>query len=308
MQHAAPPLLTGTPRALDASEFDAVARSCGNRRHACVVLDARGAREGRIPCSSVPGSAWLPFDAQGRPPVFLMPARGRAIVVIGENAAAVASLCTELGWPAWWFEGEVDARWLQPGPPVGALWDIDPHLRAHLDRLPAPGQGPVLDLGSGSSREGVFLAQSGYRVLAVDRLPDALDLAHQRGAHHGVSIETLVRRVIHGDDLPPGPFAAVLLLRFLERGVLPGLKRVMAPGGWVLLRTFGRLDQGSRLPAASSAAPASAPGGPRRAARRIAPEEVAPLLGPGWDCVDGPRTEAAGGAVWTVVAARWEGQ
>lgn len=302
MQHAAPsPFPPGLPRALDASEFGAIVARCGERRHACTVLDLRGADKGQPCAPSVRGSAWVPFDARGRLPVALLPARGRPLALIGPRAEQVAEGMTEAGWPTWWFEGELRTSWLQPDAPTGALWDIDPHLRARLADLPHPDTGPVLDLGCGSSREGVFLAQAGYRVLAIDRLADALELARRRAAHHRVALQTQLLRVGRDVELPAGPFAAVLMFRFLERAVLPTLGRRMATGGLVLLRTFGQGAAGGALPVTGAK-------GPRRESRRIVPEQVAELLGRGWSFVDGPRAELEGDALWTVAAARWEGR
>lgn len=290
---------TGPPRALDDLEFARVVEGTSDRTHGCVVLDLRG-DDPLVPSADhVRGSAWVPLAAAERVPVWLLPAPGRPVVVVASEpgAAVTAARLGEAGCPAWWLDREPEPRWLEPGPPRGALWDIDPYLRARLADLPSPSAGPIVDLGCGSARESVFLAQRGHRMVAVDRLDDALDLARRRAAHHGVGIETLARRLRAPADLPPGPFAGALLFRFGERAILPGLGRVVQPGGVLILRTFG-------VPAIGSSAAARGVAGPRRADRRLDPESLRSQLGDGWEFVDGPRAEEVDGAAWTVVVAR----
>jgi SAM-dependent methyltransferase len=59
-------------------------------------------------------------------------------------------------------------------------WDHElppPEIRAAAERL-APGR--VLDLGCGSARASIYLAQGGWEADGVDFVPEAIDLARER--------------------------------------------------------------------------------------------------------------------------------
>ena len=55
----------------------------------------------------------------------------------------------------------------------------------------------------------------------------ALELARQRAAEHGVTLET-VRLDLHADGPPAGPWDVVVCLNYLEPAVWPALQ--LAPG------------------------------------------------------------------------------
>ncbi len=67
--------------------------------------------------------------------------------------------------------------------------------------------GPVLELGAGTGRLAIPLAQAGLGVTAIDSSQEMLDRLHALDADGSVT-------VLHGDmvkDLPDGPFAAALI-------------------------------------------------------------------------------------------------
>lgn len=283
------PLLDGPPRAWTSDEFAAVSVRDAHRTHGCRILDVRDRRN--APTDHWPGSGWVPWDGD-RPAPFLLPPRGQALLVCGPDAQEAARSLSAAGWPASWTSGEGVPR--VAGPAAGALWDVDPLLARYADRLPPPESGPILDIGSGSSREGVYLAQRGHRVVLVDRLPDALEIARLRAAHHGVDVEVLTRRLRRADDLPDGPFAGVLDFRFLQRKVLEGIASRLQPGGWFLMRAYAKPDDDGGLIGR----------GPRNPNERLGLEEAHALLGDGWDWIERPRRIQADGALWITVACR----
>jgi SAM-dependent methyltransferase len=105
--------------------------------------------------------------------------------------------------------------------------------------------GPVLEVGVGSGRIAVPTALAGVRVVGVDSSPVMLDLARERAAPHGVTLE-LVRADMR--DLPDlgtfalvtVPFRALLHLRDdPERlGVLRALRDRLRPGGTLAFDVF----------------------------------------------------------------------
>jgi SAM-dependent methyltransferase len=283
--------IPGSPQPVGSERLLELVATHRERHHGCRILDLR--RTDTAPADHLPGSAWIPWSESV--PVFLMPPRGEPVVVVARpgRARELAARLTVEGWPASWASEELPPSALAPGPPGGAAWDVDPLLRRHLDRLPPPGGGPVLDLGSGSSREGVFLAQRGYDVLVLDRLPDALDLARARARHHGVGLRTLHRRIRRARDLPDESFGVVLDLRFLCRPVLDALAAITRPGGMLLLRCYGSVEPGQEVGR-----------GPRNPRERLGVDEARRRLGAGWEWIEEPRSEREDGAVWVRAVGR----
>ncbi len=130
------------------------------------------------------------------------------------------------------------ARWVERGPSDRTLWQPPHWLVAHAGLLPPPALGPVLDLGCGSGRAAVWLAAFGYRVTGVDWQPEALVLAQRLAASRGVALRVVEADVRAIDALPPGPWAAVVNIRCLDRGVLARMVDLVGDGGVAVVRTF----------------------------------------------------------------------
>ena len=106
--------------------------------------------------------------------------------------------------------------------------------------------GTALDLGCGTGRDAVWLALHGWRVTAVDLLPDALDRARTLAELHGVTLDGRTLDL----DLPlskwlvlergPGgearSYDLVTAFRFLPD--LAKAAACLAPGGTLLVETF----------------------------------------------------------------------
>jgi SAM-dependent methyltransferase len=106
--------------------------------------------------------------------------------------------------------------------------------------------GRALDVGCGTGRDAVYLAQHGWRVTGIDFAQDALAKAKQRAADEGVQIEW-----IQGDvgrlgqlGLEPGytllyDFGCIQGLPDAARqGAAEGLTRLAAPGASLLMFAF----------------------------------------------------------------------
>jgi SAM-dependent methyltransferase len=98
-----------------------------------------------------------------------------------------------------------------------------------------PAGGIVLDVAAGGGRHARLFAQRGHRVLAVDR--DVVALRAVAAEQPGVD-------VLHADlEHAPWPlagrtFAAVVVVNYLWRPLLPRLVASVAPGGVLLYETF----------------------------------------------------------------------
>jgi len=227
-----------------------------------LLVVAAGAQEARhVAGALTPAGAARPgAEAAGAPRTG--DARGSAA------PAAVADAVDS--WPGPW----------EIGPPRRVLWEPSPTVHAWAGRLP-PGR--ALDLGCGTGRDAVYLAAAGHDVVAVDRLPDALDRAAALARHHGLAIRTLALDLRH--ELPPvdGGFDLILMVRFLDRALLAWAAAALHPGGHLILETFG-------------GAVAEMGNGPRRDRWILAPQEALCVV-ESWNAADPP----IGGLVWSVL-------
>ena len=63
--------------------------------------------------------------------------------------------------------------------------DVEDSWKAVFERPDAPAPGRALDVGCGSGRDAVYLAQRGWHVTAVDFVDEALANAKRRAAEAG---------------------------------------------------------------------------------------------------------------------------
>jgi len=100
-----------------------------------------------------------------------------------------------------------------------APWDSElrPELVEMVDagRIPVPSSGPAVDLGCGTGREAVYLAQHGYRVTGVDYTKVAVRRARRRASQADVADRcTFVHADLTHDELPAPADGYSLLLDF----------------------------------------------------------------------------------------------
>ncbi|MBW7906961.1 MAG: class I SAM-dependent methyltransferase [Phycisphaerae bacterium] len=162
-------------------------------------------------------------------------------------AAAVAALVAlgRKAAPAEHFEYEAeDADGAEPA--IGRLWSPTAFLEQVAPELPT---GRALDVACGCGRDAVWLADRGWRVTAVDVLPDALDLSRDLERRY------LKRSVVEwrqadleahaaiADLAAAGPFDLVSVFRYLNRPLLARVRDWLAPGGGLVCETFTTLHR-----------------------------------------------------------------
>jgi SAM-dependent methyltransferase len=111
----------------------------------------------------------------------------------------------------------------------------------------------VLDAGCGNGRHALPLAREGYRMVALDS--SSLLLAAGRRAAGGGPWPHFVRGSYAALPFAPGAFDAVLCLGTAlgylgeqgDRAALREFRRVLAPGGRLVLETLHRDELGARL-------------------------------------------------------------
>ncbi|MGW1894355.1 class I SAM-dependent methyltransferase [Streptomyces sp. NPDC002004] len=157
-------------------------------------------------------------------------------------------------------------------------WERQPVAHGFRDALRAPEAlppGRALDIGCGTGRHAVHLAQRGWRVTGVDLVREALAAARERAAREGVDVEWVEGDAGALDDLGLAP-GYNLLYDFNCLHSLPddarvrvsrALTHLAAPDATLLLTGFVR---GHRL----------------LLPRGIDEDEVLGLFGTTWDLLD----------------------
>ena len=112
----------------------------------------------------------------------------------------------------------------------------DSALHAIVQTAHLPPHGCILDVAAGTGRVAIPLAAAGYRVVAVDRSEEMLDVLRGKAA-----TERVTRVAASGASLPFGSrtFDAVLIARLLYltpewQHILVEALRVLAAGGYLL--------------------------------------------------------------------------
>jgi len=107
-------------------------------------------------------------------------------------------------------------------------------LKKYLRIFP---RGKALDLAAGEGRNAVFLAENGFAVEAVDISRTALDRAKKSALSRGVRIKTVAADL---DTLviPREEYELILDFYFLERRLIPVIKRGLKKGGMVVFETY----------------------------------------------------------------------
>ena len=105
----------------------------------------------------------------------------------------------------------------------------------------------VLDLGSGTGRNANFLAEKGCDVVGFEYSPTALKLAEQRAQENNLKIDYQLRDI--GAEYPLPDNSVDLVLDITSSNSLDGegrqiylseIKRVLKPGGYVLVRLLAK--------------------------------------------------------------------
>lgn len=137
---------------------------------------------------------------------------------------------------------------LAPAP--GTLIGDDPHTAiprlwrptAFLEEVaPQLTPGAALELACGSGRDAVYLASLGWRVTAIDVLPDALALGRDLERRYAPGAHPIEWGSLDLERPPlalPRAVRLVTIFRFLSRPLIAELRAGLTPGASVLCETF----------------------------------------------------------------------
>ena len=98
--------------------------------------------------------------------------------------------------------------------------------------------GPALDVACGAGRNALYLASLGRAVDGVDISPTALERARRSAAERGLDAR-FIEGDLEADDpdrvLRSGPYALIVVVRYVHRGLMPALLRRLAPRGVLIV-------------------------------------------------------------------------
>lgn len=143
---------------------------------------------------------------------------------------------------------DVQQFWEQHYRQADRVWSG--RVNAHLAEVAGPlTAGRALDLGCGEGADAVWLAERGWRVMAVDVSATALQRATEDARQRNLLDRIVFQRLDLSDSFPDGSYDLVSAQYLhspvrLERGrVLPEAAGHLAPGGLLLI-----VDHGSAPP------------------------------------------------------------
>ena len=114
------------------------------------------------------------------------------------------------------------------------LWEPNPWLIENLHRNP----GAALDLGCGTGRDAVFLADLGWQVSAVDRLPDALERAESLRQRYAPATNVDWQLADLRTFQPTATYDLILGLMSPVASRIPEIKSWLRPGGRLIIELF----------------------------------------------------------------------
>ncbi len=129
---------------------------------------------------------------------------------------------------------EKRTRWNRRYASAELIWSAGPNALL-AEELAGLKSGTALDAACGEGRNGLWLAEQGWQVTAVDFSEVAIEKGRKIARHRGLDLDWRVADVAR-DPLPEGAFDLVVVLYLHtdadERALwLPRLVRAVAPGG-----------------------------------------------------------------------------
>ncbi len=107
-------------------------------------------------------------------------------------------------------------------------------LRRHIALLP---KGKALDLATGEGRNAVFLAQHGFKVDAVDISEIGLTKTQKLAGKREVRVHTILAD-LDTYQIKRGEYDLITNFYFLNRNIIPRIKRGLKKGGVVIFETY----------------------------------------------------------------------
>ena len=108
-------------------------------------------------------------------------------------------------------------------------------LVENIELLP---KGRVLDIAMGNGRNAIYLAKLGFTVEGVDISIEAVKSALELAKKDGVTITAQVANLEDDYRIEKGTYDVIICFNYLQRAVIPQIKRGWRKGGMVVYETF----------------------------------------------------------------------
>lgn len=95
----------------------------------------------------------------------------------------------------------------------------------------------ALDVAAGEGRNAIFLARNGFNVEAVDISKIGLSRARKLAKAQGVKIKTIMAD-LDNYSIPSGHYDLIIDFYFLDRRLIPKIKKGLKKGGMVVFETY----------------------------------------------------------------------
>jgi len=106
-----------------------------------------------------------------------------------------------------------------------------------VDHLPSLSKGKALDLACGAGKNSIFLAQNGFDVDAVDASPVAIEKSKEEAREAGVKVDFTTAE-LEGYRISPESYDVIIDFYYLQRSLIPAIKKGLKIGGTVLFETY----------------------------------------------------------------------
>lgn len=175
-----------------------------------------------------------------------LPPKNNVVRVVGPDLLAAETV-------AWLRRGARKAVQITNFTPAGQwmpgrLWSPNNWLWEYLTtaRVHEEPTGDALDLGCGGGRDAVYLAAHGWRVLAVDNLPDGVERGRELAIHYldpekQSLIDWRVADVLDANFNPGNSLDLITSFFLFDRGLILKAKEWLAPNGVLLIEAFTTL-------------------------------------------------------------------
>ena len=97
--------------------------------------------------------------------------------------------------------------------------------------------GRALDIATGKGRNALFLAERGFSVEAIDISEVALQEARSEAQEKGLTV-TFRQADLDNVELPEAAYDIVLNFNFLQRSLIPKIKKALKLGGHIVFDTY----------------------------------------------------------------------
>ena len=108
-------------------------------------------------------------------------------------------------------------------------------LVENIDLLPG---GKALDVAMGNGRNAIFLAERGFHVFGIDISREAITKAMELAAVSNVNITARVADLTTGSNIQPGLYDVIICFNYLQRSLIPEIKKGLRSGGVIVYETF----------------------------------------------------------------------